>query len=381
MDLFEGLYVKLVEYQKNHVWLFLAVLFAITGFMLFHALQLQQDTTLDQQLVPEDDFLTYREFMAREFGQTNTFFVVVRTDEKNREPGSPLDLRNANVIQAMDELEASLADEGSISSTVSIAGVLKRAFGRLPATDAEARAWIGQLGPEVRRFYSKDFSATIVSMAVNVPDKPGATEQLEKRLRERVDEAPFPIGIRANLTGNLVLLNEILHLMISDAIFTLGIAVLFVSIINVWLFRRFSYVFISILPVVVAVIWLVGTMKLTGIRLSVANATVAAMVIGLGVDYAIHVTNSFDTNVRKHVRQPITKTMAVAGSALFVSFLTTLVGFSVNLLGTTEATRVQGLTLAIGVTYSFLVTMLLVPPLLKLKIDILREEEGLSKWK
>lgn len=381
MHFLEDYYERMVEEQKRHKWLFLFGIFLATGFFLFHALQLEVDTTLDQQLRPEDDFLTYRTFNAREFGETNSFFVVVKADPQTTEVNTVRDMRDPAVLAALGALEASFAEEGEVKQAVSIAGVFRQAFGRLPASVDESREWIELLGPDARSFFNKDYSATILIAGVNVPNKPGAADDLEKRFRARVADAPVPSGISATVTGNVVLLNKILNLMIGDNLFTMGVALVFVALSLAWLFRRFSLVFISTLPVFVAVIWLIGIMSLLDIRLSVANATVAAMVVGLGVDYAIHVTNSFDSAVQKHVKKPITRTMRTVGSALFLSFVTTFVGFAINLLGTTEATRVQGLTLAIGITCSFVVTMLLVPPLLKLKIDILREERGHHLWK
>lgn len=381
MHALEELYDQLVEQQKRHKWTFLFLLFLVTGFFFFHALSLEVDTTLDQQLRPEDDYLTYRTFNAREFGQTNSFFVVVKTDPDSTEATTIRDMRDPDVIEAIDLLDRSLSEEGEVKETISIARVFRQAFGRLPHSLEESRNWLKLLGPEASTFFNKDYSATIQIVGVNLPNKPGAANDVENRFRRRVSEAPVPLGVRANVTGNVVLLNKILNLMISDNLATMGIALIFVAIALAWLFRRFSLVFISVLPVLVAVIWLIGIMSLLDIRLSVANATVAAMIVGLGVDYAIHVTNSFDSAVKKHVRKPITRVMRTVGSALFLSFLTTFVGFSINVLGTTEATRVQGLTLAIGILCSFIVTMLLVPPLLKLKIDILREERGHHLWK
>jgi len=380
----EGLgrfYEKMVEYQKRHLWLMLFLLTVITGFFLFFAVNLQVDSTLDQQLKPGDNYLSLRDVISKEFGDTESFFVVIRVDEDSKDKGLITDLRDPEVIRAIEVLEESMLRESEVKNTISIASFYKRVFGRLPSTLQESKEFMKLAGSQAEGFYKKDMSATIINAGVDIPLLDGAREDTEERLKKRIEDAPLPLGIEATLTGIPTLLNQIINLMINDSIRTMLLALGFVFIVLLFLFRRFSLALITIAPVIMAIIWLAGTLTLLGVKLSFANATVAAMVIGLGVDYAIHITNSFDVKVRKHSAKPITETMKVVGAALFISFLTTLVGFSVNMLGSTAGIRIQGLTLAIGVTYSFVCTMLLIPLLLKLKIDVLREEFGKEKWK
>jgi len=374
-------FYDLVEFQKRHLWEFLFVLILITGVMLFYGLRIEVDSSLDQMVKPEDPYLTLQGVLADEFGQTESYFVAVTVDKSSSDLDTIKDLRDPEVIHAIDQLEQSLLEEPEVTSTVSIASVLKRAFGRLPNSIEESKELIRMLGPAGENMYSSDMSATLVTAAVNVPKKSSAQNDSEARMKKRVDDAPLPLGITATLTGFPTLLNQIVALMIRDSIVTLGVALAFVFFALLFFFRNFSYSIIAITSVVVAVIWLGGFLSLTGIGLSVSNATVAAMVIGLGVDYSIHLVNSFETKVKKFRSRPVSNTMKVVGRALTISFITTFVGFSMNLLGNTEGIRIQGVTLAVGVLFVFIATMLIVPMLLRLKIIILREEFGVSRWK
>jgi len=42
-------------------------------------------------------------------------------------------------------------------------------------------------------------------------------------------------------------------------------------------------------PVVVSLIWMLGTMGLLGIPYTITTSAVTALVIGVGVDYTIHI--------------------------------------------------------------------------------------------
>ena len=46
---------------------------------------------------------------------------------------------------------------------------------------------------------------------------------------------------------------------------------------------------IAVAPVVVALIWMLGTMGLLGIPYTITTSAVTALVIGVGVDYTIHI--------------------------------------------------------------------------------------------
>ncbi len=381
MDFLENFYLNLVEFQKKHVWPILFLVLVVTGFFLFFALRLEVDSTLDQQLIPTDDYLTYKEVMSKEFGATDSFFVVIRTNEASPDEDGVRDMRDPKVIQGMLEIEKSLLKEPEVSSVTGISSVFKEVFGRAPNSIEESKEWLELLGPSAQAFFNKDKSATIMNVVVDIPNKPGNRDEVEARLHERVDAAPMPLGATASLTGFPTLLNRIIKLMINDSLVTLLVALVFVFAVMLYLYKKISYTLITFLPVIFAVIWLAGILEILGIKLSLSNATVGAMVIGLGVGYAIHVVNSFSSIVRKNESKPISRTMQVVGTALFLSYLTTFVGFGVNILGSTEAVRIQGFTLALGITLCYISTVVLVPVFLKLKIEILREEHGEHKWK
>lgn len=381
MDFLGQFYAWFVDFQKRHVWGIIFVMLIITGFLGFFAIQLQVDSTLDQQLVPEDDYLTYKEVMSKEFEQTDAFFIVVRTDQASPDKDAIRDMRDPKVIEALHEIERSLMKEPEVSHVSSISGVFLEVFGRLPESIEESQEWIEMLGPAANNFFNEDKTATIMNVGVDIPNKPGARTDIELRLHERVDYSMTPSGVTASLTGFPTLLNRIINLMINDSLVTLGVALIVVFFIMLYLYKKLSLTLITFVPVIVAVIWLAGILSLLGIKLSLSNATVGAMVIGLGVGYAIHIVNGFSTLVRKNEPQPITRTMQVVGAALFLSYLTTFVGFGVNAFGTTEAVRIQGFTLALGITLCYITTVILVPVFLKLKIEVLREEHGVEKWK
>jgi len=89
--------------------------------------------------------------------------------------------------------------------------------------------------------------------------------------------------------------------------------------------------------------------------------------IGLSVDYAIHLTHRFHERVKEGSKDPVESTVVGVGSALFASVLTTIAGFLALLLGVSPNSKIQGMVLAIGVAYAFIISILILPPLMVLQ--------------
>ncbi len=130
--------------------------------------------------------------------------------------------------------------------------------------------------------------------------------------------------------------------------------------------RRPMLGLLTIAPVGGVVILLYAFMVLAGIEFGPVTATLAAVVIGIGVDYTIHVTHRFGEFRREglDVDAAISSTLGTTGSALLASAVTTALGFAVLTQSTLIPFQQLGwLTLA-AIAGSALVSVLVLPSLL-----------------
>ena len=121
--------------------------------------------------------------------------------------------------------------------------------------------------------------------------------------------------------------------------------------------------FLAVGPIVLVLIWVLGTMALLGIPYSLVTSIITALSIGIGVDYTIHVIHRYReefTRLRNPERAAI-RTLATTGSALLGSGLTTMLGFGVLAASPLLASQQFGITAAITIAYSLLVSILVVP--------------------
>ena len=122
--------------------------------------------------------------------------------------------------------------------------------------------------------------------------------------------------------------------------------------------------FIAVAPVVLVLIWVLGTMALVGIPYTLVTAIITALSIGIGVDYTIHVIHRYREEF-SHARNPeqaAIRTLSTTGSALLGSALTTALGLGALVLAPTLASREFGITAAITIGYALIISILLVPP-------------------
>ncbi|MBW3582706.1 MAG: MMPL family transporter [Euryarchaeota archaeon] len=147
---------------------------------------------------------------------------------------------------------------------------------------------------------------------------------------------------------------------------TLSVVLCFLIVLTV--LRDLTQAAVTLVPVLVLVSWLYGFMVLFGYSLNLVTATIAAMAIGVGVDYSIHLTERFREE-RRAGRTPeaaVRRAMDSSGVALFGSAATTTLGFLVLLFAPMPLFATFGLITAAMASASFLAAATILPPLLVL---------------
>ena len=121
--------------------------------------------------------------------------------------------------------------------------------------------------------------------------------------------------------------------------------------------------FVAVGPIVLALLWILGTLALLGIPYTIVTATITALSIGIGVDYTIHIIHRYREEY-SHLRNPelaAIRTLKTTGSALLGSALTTGSGVGVLIISSVPALQQFGITVVIAIAYSLILSVLLVP--------------------
>ena len=132
-----------------------------------------------------------------------------------------------------------------------------------------------------------------------------------------------------------------------------------------WLtLRQPALAIVAVVPTVFVLISVLGTMALLDIPYTIITSIITALSIGIGVDYTIHMIHRYReefTRLRNPEKAAV-QTLATTGSALLGSALTTALGIGVLAASPLAASQQFGITAAITIAYSLIVSVLLVPP-------------------
>ncbi|MEM9464685.1 MAG: MMPL family transporter [Actinomycetota bacterium] len=123
---------------------------------------------------------------------------------------------------------------------------------------------------------------------------------------------------------------------------------------------------IAVLPILLVLIWVLGTMTILGIPYNVVTALITALSIGIGVDYTIHIIHRFTEELEKgkSLIEATTATLSTTGSALVGSALTTALAFAVLLFSPLVPFQQFGLVTGITILYALIASIVIVPPML-----------------
>jgi hypothetical protein len=129
-------------------------------------------------------------------------------------------------------------------------------------------------------------------------------------------------------------------------------------------------------PLMLGLIWTIGTMGWVGLKLSIITVGLGAMILGLGVEYGIFMLTRYyeERETGKNQEEALKASVPGVGFAIFGSGVTTIIGFLALTLSVMPMLKHLGLSLAIGITYS-LMAALVVAPL------IILYEEDYEYWK
>ncbi|NLF06740.1 MAG: MMPL family transporter [Pirellulaceae bacterium] len=163
-----------------------------------------------------------------------------------------------------------------------------------------------------------------------------------------------------NVTGNPLQVYEASRQMKMSFERAAAYALLFIVPLIFFDFRRLDHTLLSMLPMATGMLMTVGVMGLLDIPLNQANLIFLPLVLGIGIDDAIHLVNDFRRQGRRYQKADNAVIVAVV-----VNTLTTMVGFGALMIANHRGLQSLGRVLTISMACC-LFTSLLLPNLLRI---------------
>ena len=189
---------------------------------------------------------------------------------------------------------------------------------------------------------------------------------LLNKIEKDINENLISNGESIRLSGISVLYNNVLQSLYQSQILTLGTVFICILIMLLILFRSFSLAIIGTLPNIFTAFFILGAMGLLRIPLDIMTITIAAITIGIGVDYAIHYIHRFkkEINHGANYQQAISTVQLTVGKALYYTSITVTLGFIILVTSSFKPSIYFGLFTSIAMIVSLFATFTIIPLLI-----------------
>jgi len=222
---------------------------------------------------------------------------------------------------------------------------------------------------------SDDLSATqiLITLDALTEDftRPEVTVSVEK-IREIAGEI-FTGEAEVYFTGQPIINTIINKSMISDNILLIPLVVIVLLAMLFFSFRRFTFVILPFLTVIIAVVWAIGVAALFGIKLSVITTILPVILVAVGSAYGIHIVTHYMEDTRNRqltVEEHRTLVLDLVRKLIkpvFLAALTTMAGFISFCFTPIVPMREFGYCASFGVIAAFAVAVLFIPSMFLLR--------------
>jgi predicted RND superfamily exporter protein len=176
---------------------------------------------------------------------------------------------------------------------------------------------------------------------------------------------------RAEVTGFFVLLTNLIDSILRDQWITFGIATGTIGLMMLVAFRTPVLAVVGLVPNILPILVLTGTMGWLGLKINMGAAMIAAVSMGLSVDAGIHYITMF-RRLRKEEKSVCDALYAVhqsVGRAVVFSTLALVVGFGALCLSEFVPTIYFGALVSLSFVGGLLGNLVILPVLLRLVIS------------
>lgn len=366
-----GSYIEMIANFCVSRWrgvLAVALILALAGN---YADTLVQTETNSKNYIPQDlSPLIDLNHMKTYYGGTDSIKFLVQAD----------DVTDPANLKWMDEFSDYLlkSRDDRTESVTSIATYIKQANGgELPDDRIQIREIIDSLPNSVRDTYLSGHNLAVIDVNVGDAQTNLGTQgmaQLIECYENDLNWVTPPPGVSVRATGQQVLMATVINALTDGRVemSLLGLVLIFVLLLLIY--RDIIKALLPVLPMLVVIGLMGGVMYLCGLKYTPLTATMGALILGVGSEYAILMMERFYEEL-DNVGDPYEALVITAnhiGSALVASGMTVVLGFAALISSPFNITSNFGLVTVLSVVFA-LITTFTVFVVLMIRMEIQRE--------
>ena len=224
-----------------------------------------------------------------------------------------------------------------------------------------------------------DTAVILFALKYQGEDNDASQEEMIAKIQDHIDQR-YNARTDMTQTGLVVVLHEVTARLYDDLLTMLPISLGIVIAMMLFFHRNWLAIPVVLLPIFCALIWTLGIVNLSGVVLTPMIVAAGPILVGIGVDYGLHVANRIVEFKDEGNKMPRATFLALltTGKATFLCAVTDTIGFSALFISPIAPMRTVGFTMIVGVMCAFFLTVSMTPAIMKLTNYSRHKSEG---WK
>lgn len=364
------LFTWVINHQKLILFMFGGLIVA----MLIGSSRIKENTYLLEDLSKKSQMKKDFMYFESDFQGTRPFEMAIWVKDTSK------NIFDREILEQMDKMETYLRNEYGLGFTLSPLTLVKASNRSLAGGDPESyvipesNEKLNRItrelralknNPMVKSVITPDFKmARLRSIIPDVGSRKAHKEDL--KFEKFMKETPGLDKIDYKLTGTAELIDKNNRSLIYNMAKSMIIALVAVSIIFLILFRSWRMVLIGLIPNLIPLLILSGTMGYLGISMKMSTAILFTVAFGIAVDDTVHFLSKLRMEKRneKSLLYAIKRTYLTTGKAMIIMTLLLCVGFCVLALSSFQALKIVGTMISFTLFFAMINEMILMPVLI-----------------
>jgi predicted RND superfamily exporter protein len=362
----------LIQHKRKTVYATALVLLLVG---IIGLLQMRTSGKVVDDIRRTDPIYVDLKFFEKYFGGVMPFEISIDTRKKKG-------VMKLSTIQKIDELQDSVLALGIFSKPLSIAELVKFArqayFNGNPEhysiPNSQEKNFVLSYFPTktegkievMHSFIDSLQQKTRVSFQMaDVGSK--EMNRITQHLRPVIDSIFDPEQFSVIVTGNSVVYVRGTEFLINHLLQSVGIAILFISLLMALMFSSIRMIAVSMLPNIIPLIITAAIMGFTGVPIKPSTIIVFSIALGISVDNAIQYLSRYRHELKKNgndIRKAAMNALQEAGFSMIYTSIVLVLGFSVFIVSGFGGTQALGLLISTTLLIAMFFNMVVLPSLL-----------------
>lgn len=294
--------------------------------------------------------------MRTQFGADMMYLLIY--------PQNPVeDIREPEFIKYQELLVQKIKTIEHIDDVSSLSEIIKSKNNEIIPNSLNEIKYLIKNDPLIYQYTNQDYSFSVIRIRSDTGSNAKVIKQVVNDIKYDIEslEEHNP-GSRTEITGFNAIDKATFEVIMSDFAKITLISMILVGIVVFITFKSFAKGMLPMIVVMNALLWTMGISGYLNLTITVVTMVAAAMIMGLGIDFGIHIVHNYYKKKKKPGdKKALIEVMRELLRAMVGASLTTIAGFLALLFGILPAMKTLGIILAIGILNTLIGAIFLLP--------------------